>query len=90
MYLELSLLDSLAPYIVLEIQESLICLPSQMPAQNPRRRYVVLYCTHGTFIDRTCHEYIGGGGVQTPSENSEVLTKLSQIPSLVENTSIET
>jgi hypothetical protein len=46
---------------------------------------------------RTCHSegcttlaYRGGLGVQPPVRNSEVLTKLSRIPSSVENTSVTT
>jgi hypothetical protein len=34
--------------------------------------------------------WVGFWGVQTPPENSEVLTNLSQIPSSVENTSVTT
>ena len=34
--------------------------------------------------------YRGEGGVKPPPRNSEVLTKLSRIPSSVENTSVTT
>jgi hypothetical protein len=41
-------------------------------------------------VSGVLQNFEGGGGVNPPPQNSEVLTKLSQIPISVENTSVTT
>jgi hypothetical protein len=74
----------------------LVCSPKTIPSvRESRYRCVQLFfscCQLGYFSIQSTSGVPGGVGVQPPPppRNSKVLTKLSRIPSSVENTSVTT